>query len=97
MPVDWRKYPDDWDEIATGVKERSGWKCEICGMQCRKPGEPFDTHRRTLTVMHLNHDESDCRPENLKAACPKCHLRYDAGHHAETRIQRGTDQMRMAL
>jgi hypothetical protein len=31
----------------------------------------------TLTVAHLNHIPSDCRPENLRAMCSGCHLRYD--------------------
>jgi hypothetical protein len=30
----------------------------------------------------------DCRKENLRAMCAPCHLRYDAGHHAETRRRR---------
>lgn len=85
MPMQRELYPDDWEEIAMAVKEEADWKCEECGMQCRRPGEPFDTHRRTLTVSHQNHDPSDCRRENLKALCSACHLRYDAKHHAETR------------
>ena len=85
MPMDKTRYPKDWKKIALQKKESVGWKCENCGMQCRKPGEPFDTHRRTLTVAHLNHLPEDCRPENLKALCAGCHLRYDAKHHAETR------------
>jgi len=36
-----------------------------------------------LTVAHLNHDESDCRDENLKALCQRCHLQYDAKHHSK--------------
>lgn len=84
MPVDWSKYPDNWDVIAFGIKEEADWQCECCGKQCRRPGEPFDTHKReTLTVAHCNHVESDCRPENLSAMCAPCHLRYDASHHAE--------------
>lgn len=81
-------YPDDWDEIALAVKEELDWKCEGCGKQCRRPGEPFDTHRRTLTVSHKNHDPMDCRRENLQGLCAPCHLRYDAAHHAETRRSR---------
>lgn len=77
MPVDWSKYPDDWPAIAAQIKEAAGWKCQKCGRQCRRPGEPFDTHRRTLTVAHINHTESDCRDENLVALCPACHLGYD--------------------
>ncbi len=77
MPMDRTKYPDDWDEIATAIKEQAGWRCEQCSRQCRFPGEPFDTHRRTLTVAHINHVEMDCREENLVALCPRCHLAYD--------------------
>lgn len=86
--MDRSKYPDNWDEIALGIKELKKWRCEVCKKQCRRPGEPFDTHKRTATVMHLNHTESDCRPENLKCACAPCHLKYDVKHHAETRYKK---------
>lgn len=82
MPMQRDLYPPDWEEIARRVKDTAGWRCEECGRQCRRPGVPLDTHRRTLTVAHLNHDPADCRPENLRALCAGCHLRYDAGMHA---------------
>lgn len=85
MPMDRKKYPGNWDKLAKAIKDEAGWRCEECGKQCRRPGEKFDTHRRTLTVAHLNHKPWDCRRENLKALCAPCHLRYDAKHHAETR------------
>ena len=78
MPVDWSKYPKNWNEIALAIKKEASWQCEKCGKQCRRPEEPFDTHKNTLTVAHCNHNESDCRPENLTAMCAPCHLRYDA-------------------
>jgi 5-methylcytosine-specific restriction endonuclease McrA len=34
--------------------------------------------RIVLTVAHLNHTPEDCRDENLKAMCQRCHNRYDA-------------------
>jgi hypothetical protein len=77
MPMDRSKYPSDWEQIATELKSRVGWKCEACNKQCRKPGESFDTHKRTLTVAHINHVESDCRERNLIALCAPCHLEYD--------------------
>ena len=77
MPMDRSKYPADWNFIAYAVKESAEWKCEDCGKQCRKPGELFDTHKRTLTVAHLNHVEADCGDENLAALCAPCHLKYD--------------------
>lgn len=88
MPVDWSKYPPDWKQIAQAVKEAAGWRCEICGKQCRRPGEPFDTHRRTLTVMHLDHNPANCERANLLAGCAPCHLRYDAPRKAQDRRKR---------
>ena len=38
-----------------------------------------------LTIMHLNHDITDNRDENLKAACQLHHLRYDAKEKANKR------------
>lgn len=37
--------------------------------------------RIVLTIAHLNHQPEDCRPENLRALCQRCHLRYDAERH----------------
>lgn len=85
MPMDRTKYPTAWDAIALDVKTESDWQCEKCGKQCRRPGEPFDTHRRTLTTAHCNHRPMDCRPENLAALCAPCHLKYDAKYHAKNR------------
>lgn len=88
MPMEKTRYPKDWKKIATIKKDSTGWKCEFCGKQCRRPGEPFDTHKRTLTVAHLDHTPENCSPENLRALCAPCHLKYDAKHHAETRKKR---------
>lgn len=92
MPMDRKRYPANWLQIAKLVKESADWKCQKCGKQCRRPREVFDTHRRTLTVAHLNHIPEDVRPENLMAMCAPCHLRYDAKHHAETRKIRRMEQ-----
>jgi hypothetical protein len=77
MPVDWSKYPSNWRQIANEVKEATDWKCQPCGKQCYRPGEPVENTQNVLTVAHINHIESDCSPENLVAACSVCHLRYD--------------------
>lgn len=85
MPVLWSDYPEDWKQRAKAIKESTGWICQECGKQCRKPGEPFDTHRRTLTVAHVEHGNHD---GELRALCAPCHLRADAKHHARTRRNR---------
>lgn len=50
-----------------------GW----CGKDGR-PREWLRIIRIVLTVAHLNHQPEDCRPENLRAWCQRCHNRYDA-------------------
>jgi hypothetical protein len=35
-----------------------------------------------LTVAHLDHTPENCADDNLRAWCQKCHLTYDAAHHA---------------
>lgn len=72
------KYPADWDAIAGEIKADADYRCEGCGKQCRRPGEALDTHKRTLTVAHINHTPADCSRANLIALCAPCHLRYDA-------------------
>ena len=74
MPMERGRYPKDWKEIALRVKEDAEWKCEFCGKQCRKPGEPFDTHRNTITVAHLDHIPEHMERENLKALCARVTL-----------------------
>jgi len=37
-----------------------------------------------LTIAHLDHVPENCDLDNLRAWCQRCHLRYDAKHHAET-------------
>lgn len=89
-PMQRHLYPPNWEEIATAVKEAAGWRCQTCGRQCRRPGEPFDSHRRTLTVAHWpDPDPMNCSRDNLLALCPACHNRLDAPirrqHAAQTR------------
>ena len=64
-----RDYPADWKDIATRVKDRSGWKCERCG----HPHDPPNGY--TLTVHHLDMDPANCEVYNLAALCQRCHLR----------------------
>ncbi len=33
MPIDYKKYPDDWKEIRIDILTRAGNKCEKCGVR----------------------------------------------------------------
>jgi hypothetical protein len=40
--------------------------------------------RIVLTIAHLDHTPENCDESNLRAWCQRCHLTYDAKHHAQT-------------
>jgi hypothetical protein len=93
------KYPAGWHAISAGIKTRAGNRCEGSPQypDCRAVnGEPHPVtgSRVVLTVGHLNHEPSDCRPENLKAWCQRCHLTYDAAHHAANARQTRREKLR---
>lgn len=97
-PENLDRYPADWPEITSRIKERAEWQCECLG-ECgrgthdgrcpNRHGEPaYGTGSRVvLTTAHLNHTPEDCRDENLRAMCQGCHLHYDREHHAQTRAE----------
>ena len=52
--------------------------------------------RVVLTTAHLDHDELDTQDiSRLRAWCQRCHLTYDAKHHAQN--ARKTRHSRKAL
>ena len=63
------KYPDNWDEIATGVKDAAGWQC----VRCSHDHDPAAGY--CLTVHHLDLNKSNCEWWNLPPLCQRCHLR----------------------
>ena len=95
MPYDRKRYPSDWPAISRRIRDRAGGQCECageCGLHRTHPGPRRCLERQgqraawargviVLTVAHLNHDPQDCRDENLKAMCQRCHLRYDTALH----------------
>lgn len=83
-------YPADWSTvIRPAILARAGNCCEGSPRypDCRaRNGEPHPVTRSTvvLTVAHLDHDPPHCDEANLRAWCQRCHLTYDAAHHAAT-------------
>lgn len=69
MPItDKSRYPPDWPAIARAIKAAADWRCSDCGMQCRRPGERFDTHRRTMSVHHLDYNPPNDAPHHARNA-----------------------------
>lgn len=67
-------YPDDWQEIATRVKRRAGWRCVRCGHK----DHPMECNRRGIRrgklpcdpgcdfSYHSDGDELGCFPEKQR-------------------------------
>ena len=90
------RYPADWKEISIRIRsKRAKNRCECrghCGLhkgrRCVEENhQPAKFAKGTivLTVAHLDHTPENCEEDNLLAMCQRCHLRYDAQHHARTR------------
>jgi len=43
--------------------------------------------RIVCTTAHLDHNPANCADDNLRFWCQRCHLAYDAEHHAQTAYQ----------
>lgn len=100
MPMDRAKYPDNWEQISLAIRERARWHCEFCGA-IQGQAHPITGAKVVLTVAHLDNDTAHNDPENLRALCQRCHLRYDAELHVrharETRIRRAVEAGQMML
>jgi len=66
------RYPDNWKEIATKVKQEAGWKC----IRCDHPHDPRAGD--CLTVHHADLNPANCNWRNLLVLCQRCHLSVQA-------------------
>lgn len=92
MPIDYKTYHPKWNLISRFIRfYRARNRCEFCGAENYQP-HPETGSRVVLTVAHLDHDIRNNSFFNLRALCQRCHLRYDAKHHArnarKTRIKK---------
>ena len=88
-PENRARYPANWKQIVAQVRERSGNRCEDTPAfpECRAVnGEPHPEtgSKVVLTTAHLDHVPENCDLSNLRHLCQRCHLNYDAQHHAQT-------------
>jgi hypothetical protein len=88
-----RRYPANWRQISARIRFiRAAGRCECkgecgtghegrCAARHRLP-HPVTGSTVVLTTAHLDHQPENCADENLRAMCQRCHLAYDAAHHA---------------
>lgn len=84
-PENQARYPANWREISTRIKQRASMKCESmpgqppCGA-AHGARHPITGAVVVLTVAHIDHQPENCADENLRAVCQRCHNRYDQKH-----------------
>jgi hypothetical protein len=81
-------YPSNWKALRAEVLSRASNACEGSPRfpECRAVNyepHPVTGSKVVLTIAHLNHDETCADPAMLRAWCQRCHLVYDASHHAK--------------
>lgn len=93
-PEKMKRYPGGgthskvWKAFRTSLLERADNRCEGTPMQpeCRAENggvHPVTGSKVVLTIAHMNHDETHADPDRCRALCQRCHLRWDAKHHAK--------------
>ena len=74
-------YPEDWDEIALGIKLAAGYRCGRCDCQCLPATNSYRhldlSLRRSLSaqVHHIDGNPGNNHLSNLVCLCAPCHLR----------------------
>lgn len=91
-PENKARYPLNWRQIRVEILKRAGNCCEGSPKYPHCRARNHEYHPETgavvvLTIAHLDHTPEHSQPENLRAWCQRCHLTYDALHHAETARQ----------
>jgi len=76
------KYPNNWKQIRAEILKRAKDSCEFCGVK-NYSIHPLTNSKVVLTIAHLDHSPSNCKPSNLRALCQKCHNGYDAKKRIE--------------
>ena len=98
MPIDYTRYPTNWQALRVAILARAGLQCECtgqCGLhhghrctECHHKPAVFARGRIVLTLAHLLHRDPPCdHIEHILAMCQRCHLRLDRFHHAQARLR----------
>ena len=84
MPIDYRKYPNNWKTIRAKIMERAEGRCELCNAENYMPHWKTGS-RVILTVAHIDQDTLNNKDYNLLALCQRCHLKIDMPYKVKKR------------
>lgn len=77
-----------WKAFRAKILVRAENRCEGTPMhpECRAVNggaHPITGSKVVLTIAHMDHDETHADTDRCRALCQRCHLRWDAKHHAK--------------
>lgn len=78
----------EWKAFRVTILDRAGNRCEgtpqfpAC-QAVNGQSHPETGSKVVLTVAHMDHDETHMDPKRCRALCQRCHLNWDAKHHAK--------------
>lgn len=81
-------HSKEWKAFRASLLERAGNRCEGTPQypDCRAANglqHPITGSKVVLTIAHMDWDETHADPERCRALCQRCHLTWDAAHHAK--------------
>lgn len=94
MPIDYSKYPKNWQELRAAVLERANHSCEFCGLPnyaigSRDSNGKFYTAQevRAMGKIGRRHKFGEDGLKTLKIVLTTAHLDHDESNH-EVKIER---------
>jgi len=83
MPIDYSKYPPNWDEIRQRILERAKNKCECCGLKNNTIVSSFKNHQNVVIWVFQDYAKwmrSGC-PKRVRVVLTVAHLDHDETNH----------------
>lgn len=69
-------YGPDWERIKSAVRQRDGFRCQVCGLP-ESPDRRHDVHHKLPFRQFASHREAN-RLDNLTTLCVSCHRKAEA-------------------
>jgi hypothetical protein len=82
MPINYKDYPENWQEIRQRVLERAQHQCECCGLENYEQVYSMIVNGKTVWTRTIDlGDFVDFKPKTVKVVLTIAHLDHDETNH----------------